>query len=236
MPNSIKEFAKTALSDPVVINVSRAGAVNLDIVQEVELVQRHRRLEAVLEALQKTAPPVIIFAASKGDVDDVAEYLLLRGIEAVSIHGGKTQEERLYAIDSFKSGEKDVLVASDIASKGMDLKNIQHVINYDMPTEIEDYVHRIGRTGRGGRTGIATTLVDPTLCSEEVMLDLKHLLDEAEQFIPPFLAALVDKRRTASPCSICGGLGHEIDRCPKITTMAHKQFSALRASEHGSDL
>jgi ATP-dependent RNA helicase DDX41 len=216
MPNSIREFARNALSNPVLINVGRAGAANLDIVQEVELVDHTRRLGSLLSALQKTAPPVIIFAAAKGDVDDILEYLLLRGVEAVAIHGGKTQEERLYAIDSFKAGKKDVLVATDIASKGLDLQNIQQVINYDMPAEIEDYVHRIGRTGRGGRTGIATTLLDPSACSEAVLLDLKHLLNEAKQYVPPFLAELKEAQFRSQPCSICGGLGHDIDKCPKV--------------------
>jgi ATP-dependent RNA helicase DDX41 len=144
------------------------------------------------------------------------EYLLLKGIEAVAIHGGKTQEERIYAIDSFKSHKKDVLVANDIASKGIDLQNIQHVINYDMPNEIEDYVHRIGRTGRGGSTGIATTFVDPSICSEAVLLDLKLLLAEAHQNIPPFLSHLGEFSSNSLPCSICGGLGHGIDKCPKV--------------------
>lgn len=135
----------------------------------------------------------------------------------MAIHGGKTQEERIYAIDSFKSRKKDVLVANDIASKGLDLQNIQHIINYDMPNEIEDYVHRIGRTGRGGSTGIATTFVDPTICSEAVLLDLKLLLAEAHQNIPPFLAAIAsDPSFSVHPCSICGGLGHGIDKCPKV--------------------
>lgn len=150
-------------------------------------------------------------------MDDVLEYLLLKGVEAVAIHGGKTQEERIYAIDSFKSHKKDVLVANDIASKGIDLQNIQHVINFDMPNEIEDYVHRIGRTGRGGSTGIATTFVDPTSCSEAVLLDLKLLLAEAQQHIPSFLSSLGELPSNAVPCSICGGLGHGIDKCPKVT-------------------
>jgi ATP-dependent RNA helicase DDX41 len=72
-------------------------------------------------------------------VDDIHEYLLLKGVEAVAIHGGKTQEEREYAIASFKSSKKDVLVATDVASKGLDFAEIKHVINYDMPKEIEDY-------------------------------------------------------------------------------------------------
>lgn len=85
-----------------------------------------------------------------------------------------------------------------------------------MPNEIEDYVHRIGRTGRGGSTGIATTFVDPSICSEAVLLDLKLLLDEAKQYIPPFLLALGEIPCNMKPCSICGGLGHGIDKCPKV--------------------
>jgi ATP-dependent RNA helicase DDX41 len=216
MPNSIKDFALNALNEPVLINVGRAGAANLNIVQEVEFVDKNKRLDAILEALQKTAPPVIIFASSKSEVDDVLEFLLLKGIEAVAIHGGKSQEERIYAIDSFKSHKKDVLVANDIASKGIDLQNIQHVINYDLPNEIEDYVHRIGRTGRGGSTGIATTFVDPSICSEAVLLDLKLLLAEAQQNIPLFLENLGDLPSLSIPCSICGGLGHGVDKCPKV--------------------
>lgn len=118
------------------------------------------------------------------------------------------QEEREFAIRSFKEYKKDVLVATDVASKGLDFAEIQHVINYDMPKEIEDYgmcimnklistllklylVHRIGRTGRSGKTGIATTFINQH-CSEQIRLDLKHLLREAKQKVPPFLAAMED--------------------------------------------
>ena len=85
-----------------------------------------------------------------------------------------------------QKGEKDVLVATDVASKGLDFPNIQHVINYDLPDEIENYVHRIGRTGRSGKTGIATTFINKNQ-SESILLDLKHLLKEAKQRIPPIL-------------------------------------------------
>ena len=90
------------------------------------------------------------------------------------------QEEREYAIRSFKTGAKDVMVASGIASKGLDFNEIQHVIVYSMPKEIEDYVHEIGRTGRSGKTGIATTFVNMNT-SEHTLLDLKYLLMEARQ-------------------------------------------------------
>ena len=85
-----------------------------------------------------------------------------------------------------QGGDKDVLVATDVASKGLDFPNIQHVINYDLPNEIENYVHRIGRTGRSGKTGIATTFINKNQ-SESILLDLKHLLREAKQRIPPIL-------------------------------------------------
>ena len=85
-----------------------------------------------------------------------------------------------------QAGRKDVLVATDVASKGLDFPDIQHVINYDMPDEIENYVHRIGRTGRCGKTGIATTFINKNQ-SESILLDLKHLLQEAKQRIPPVL-------------------------------------------------
>lgn len=85
-----------------------------------------------------------------------------------------------------QKGEKDVLVATDVASKGLDFPNIQHVVNYDLPDEIENYVHRIGRTGRSGKTGIATTFINKNQ-GESILLDLKHLLKEAKQRIPPVL-------------------------------------------------
>ncbi|KAK1334130.1 hypothetical protein QTO34_005130 [Cnephaeus nilssonii] len=130
MPKNIEDFAKSAL--------------------EVEYVKEEAKMVYLLECLQKTPPPVLIFA----DMDAIHEYLLLKGVEAVAIHGGKDQEERTKAIEAFREGEKDVLVATDVASKGLDFPAIQHVINYDMPEEIENYVHRIGRTGRSGNTGM----------------------------------------------------------------------------------
>jgi len=151
MPRKIQNFAKSALVCPVEVNVGRAGAANLDVFQEVEYVKEEAKIVYLLECLQKTSPPVLIFCESKADVDDIHEYLLLKGVEAVAIHGSKDQEERDNAISRFKSAKADVLVATDIASKGLDFPDVQHVINYDMPKEIENYVHRIGRTGGAER-------------------------------------------------------------------------------------
>lgn len=132
MPAKIKDFAKTALVLPITINVGRAGAANFDVIQEVEYVKEDAKILYLLECLQKTPPPVLIFCSNQGDVDAVHEYLLLKRVEAVAIHGGKDQAERQAAIKAFKEGKKDVLVATDVASKGLDFPDIKHVINYGM--------------------------------------------------------------------------------------------------------
>ncbi|CAD6576784.1 MAG: DEAD-box ATP-dependent RNA helicase 35 [Tremellales sp. Tagirdzhanova-0007] len=216
MPRKIQDFAQQSLISPILVNVGRAGAANMDVIQEVEYVKQEAKMVYLLECLQKTPPPVIIFSDNKNEVD---EYLLLKGVEAVAIHGSKTQEEREYAIRSFKTGAKDVMVASGVASKGLDFNEIQHVIVYSMPKEIEDYVHEIGRTGRSGKTGLATTFVNMNT-SEQTLLDLKYLLMEAKQKIPEFLMSIDDPRAThggvLKGCPICGGLGHGLSDCPKL--------------------
>lgn len=254
MPFKIKKFAESNLVNPVTINIGRAGAANLDVIQDVECVEDGEKLTHILKSLTKSAPPVIIFCENKRDVDKVHEYLLLKGIDAVSIHGGKDQSERNKSIEQFKVWNfifrciiswllfdfqhflKDVLVATDVISKGLDFPAINHVINFDMPAEIENYVHRIGRTGkkvwvsqnvrnnlfvvgRGGKTGTATTLITPNQ-SEVVLKDLQHLLVEAKQKVPEFLSFATEKLLEEDKelvaltgvrgCAYCGGLGHRI--------------------------
>ena len=137
-----------------------------------------------------------------------------------------------------------MLVATDIAAKGLDFPNIQHVINFDMPSEIENYIHRIGRTGRCGHTGIATTFINKDV-EESVLLDLKHLLIEAKQRVPPVLQALEDPVEEfdidgTTACPFCGGLGHRITNCPKIDKDARritnsKKDSLAKSSGYGGD-
>ncbi|KAI8817044.1 P-loop containing nucleoside triphosphate hydrolase protein [Fimicolochytrium jonesii] len=245
MPKKIQNFARSALVKPVVVNVGRAGAANLDVIQEVEYVKQEAKIVYLLECLQKTSPPVLVFAENKNDVDDIHEYLLLKGVDCVAIHGGKDQAEREYAVKAFKDGKADVLVATDVASKGLDFAMIQHVINYDMPKEIEDYVHRIGRTGRSGRTGVATTFINRN-SAEEILLDLKYLLKEAKQRVPPVLEALEDPNEKFRggegefvegldvDCTFCGGLGHRITNCPKLEAQRRQTMSSHRSMHAGS--
>lgn len=252
MPQKFQDFAKDVLVKPILVNVGRAGAANLDVIQEVEYVKQDAKIVYLLECLQKTAPPVVIFCERKGDVDDIHEYLILKGVEAASIHGGKDQEERNEAIDLFKRGEKDVLIATDVAAKGLDFPDIKHVINFDMPAEIENYVHRIGRTGRCGKTGVATTFINKSV-PESALLDLKHLLIEAKQTVPPVLRALEDPYTDTTEgdglsnatgtkgCAFCGGLGHRITECPKVDSQVRKigagrrDFLAGKSEGYGGD-
>lgn len=237
MPKKIQNFAKSALVCPVEVNVGRAGAANLDVFQEVEYVKEEAKIVYLLECLQKTQPPVLIFCENKADVDDIHEYLLLKGVEAVAIHGSKDQEERNGAIQKFKKGKADVLVATDVASKGLDFPDVQHVINYDMPKEIENYVHRIGRTGRCGKTGVATTFINKN-SPETVLLDLKQLLIEAKQRIPLVLQTMEVNEDAlqgdGKGCDFCGGLGHRVANCPKLDKQATRQIKD-RDDKFGGD-
>ncbi|MCO5566115.1 hypothetical protein L7F22_019791 [Adiantum nelumboides] len=208
MPQKIRTFAEESLIAPIVVNVGRAGAANLSIIQSVEYVKQEAKLMYLLEVLQKTAPPVIVFSDNKNEVDDIQEFLLRKGVEA------------------------DVMVANSVASKGLDFPDIQHVINFSMPKDIEEYVHQIGRTGRGGKTGLATTFVNSS-AEEASLLDLKYLLIEAKQHVPPFLLAIQDTQGGGSGCQFCGGLGHSIANCPKLDRQQTRQRAGFSGGDGG---
>ena len=162
---------------------------------------------------------------------------MLKGVQAVAIHGSKDQEDRIKAVAEFRQLKKDVLVATDVASKGLDFPAIQHVINYDMPDDIENYVHRIGRTGRSGKKGLATTFINNS-CEQSVLADLKALLLEASQIIPPFLVDIGPSQESflelggERGCSYCGGLGHRITECPKLEAVRTKQISSIGRQDY----
>uniref|UniRef100_A0A0K0F9A1 RNA helicase n=1 Tax=Strongyloides venezuelensis TaxID=75913 RepID=A0A0K0F9A1_STRVS len=247
MPRKIQNFAKKALIKPIIVNIGRAGAASLNVTQDITYVRGEDRLRKILDYLQKTPPRVIIFAERKGDVDKICEFLLSKGIAAASIHGEKDQEERHEAINRFRQGFRDVLVATDIASKGLDFPNIMHVINYDMPKDIENYVHRIGRTGRSGKKGLATTFINKK-SDLSTLADLKQLLIEADQELPQFLKELViqisdndqedenteELSSEDKGCSYCSGLGHKISTCPKLEANNRKQTYGRESRYHES--
>src|SRR4051812_25517445 len=162
MPAPIKKLADRFLSNPKQVEVSRPATANLSIEQSlVETSSRGKRdtLRRLLEADDlKTA---IIFSNRKTTVRDLAESLQRNGFKASQIHGDMEQAERIRELDRFKNGEINILVASDVAARGLDIKGVSHVFNFDVPWHPDDYIHRIGRTGRAGATGKAITLVTP---------------------------------------------------------------------------
>ena len=103
----------------------------------------------------------LVFARTRGEVDDLAEALSGRGHDAAALHGGLSQEQRDRVMGRFRDGALDVLVATDVAARGLDIEHVSHVVNFDVPSSPDVYVHRIGRTGRAGREGMAITLVEP---------------------------------------------------------------------------
>jgi len=134
-------------------------------------------------------PPIIVFCNGKKGCDVLARSLDKQGYPSATIHSGKDQATREMAIEGFKSGEFEILVATDIAGRGIDIQGVEHVINYDMPKDIESYTHRIGRTGRAGRKGVSTTFVTgegPE--AKGVLYDLKMMLTQCKQVVPPELA------------------------------------------------
>ncbi|KAL8106365.1 DEAD-box ATP-dependent RNA helicase 35-like [Apium graveolens] len=220
MPKKIRDFARSALVKPVTVIVGEAGAASLNVIQEVEYVKQEEKFLCLLQGLEKTPSPVLVLSESQAEVDKIHEYLISKGVEAVSVHGGKDNEERQHAISCFKAGKKDVLVATDVVLTSFDFHNIQHVINFDMPEQIENYIHRIGRCGEAE---IATTFITSRQ-SEAILRALKHVLIEAKQKVPPVLAELSDVTEAAAfgnanqfkVCANCGELSHCIQNCPKL--------------------
>jgi ATP-dependent RNA helicase RhlE len=162
MPPEVAKLAEGLLNNPVRVAVATHGDPIGKIDQSVELMttgEKRARLAAILSAPE--ASRVIVFARTKRGADRVAQNLGKDGIRAEAIHGNKAQNARNRAMDAFRSGRVKVLVATDIAARGIDVVGISHVINYDLPDEAESYVHRIGRTARNGADGIAITLCAP---------------------------------------------------------------------------
>jgi superfamily II DNA/RNA helicase len=162
MPAPIKKLADRFLSNPKQVEVSRPASQNMQIEQAlVECSSRDKKstLRGLLRA--DDVRTAIIFSNRKTTVRDLANELRRDGFAAGQIHGDMEQAERIRELDRFKAGEINILVASDVAARGLDVKGVSHVINYDVPWHPDDYVHRIGRTGRAGATGKAFTLATP---------------------------------------------------------------------------
>jgi ATP-dependent RNA helicase RhlE len=161
MPDEIAHLAESILRDPVRIEVTPAASTVDTIEQFLYYADREHKMPLLVDLLKdKSKESVLIFSRTKHGADKIAKNLLREGIRSDAIHGNKSQTARQIALKKFKAKKIRVLIATDIASRGIDIDNLSHVINYDLPEDPESYVHRIGRTGRAGMTGIALSFCD----------------------------------------------------------------------------
>lgn len=167
MPKPIQELADKLLINPTKIKIAPAEVTNHDITQKYYVINENERNEAIIRLLDTQNPTSsIIFTRTKKEADNLNEFLHAQGYDSVALHGDLDQRARREAINAFKGRNTDkkrvpILVATDVASRGLDISNVSHVFNYHIPLNPESYIHRIGRTGRAGKKGVAITLVSP---------------------------------------------------------------------------
>lgn len=162
MPGSIRKLAQRYLQDPVEITVKSTTTTSPNTTQRYLVVSYPQKIEALTRILEvETFDAMIVFVRTKNETETVAEKLRARGFSAMAINGDLNQIQRERTVAQLKSGQLDILVATDVAARGLDVDRISHVINFDIPTDTESYVHRIGRTGRAGRSGDAISFVTP---------------------------------------------------------------------------
>ena len=195
----IKKLASSFLNDPVTIEVARSNATADTVTQIVYKVEDDDRRDAVTHLIKARAlKQVLVFSNTKIGASRLARQLEQEGIKAIAIHGDKSQQERIAALDAFKKGEVDVMVATDVAARGLDIAELPCVINYDLPYNAEDYVHRIGRTGRAGASGDALSIFSSK--EERLLLDIEKLIKTklTRGELPSFTPARVARREDVS--------------------------------------
>ncbi len=162
MPAPIRRISKRFLNDPQEVKVQGRTATASDIRQRVLTVPHHRKLDALTRILEVEAfEAMIVFVRTKQATETLAERLRARGFSAAAINGDVVQAQREKTVQQLRGGDLDVLVATDVAARGLDVERISHVVNHDLPTDAESYVHRVGRTGRAGRSGDAISFATP---------------------------------------------------------------------------
>ncbi|KAI9075753.1 hypothetical protein K1719_042239 [Acacia pycnantha] len=193
-PKEIQRLAADFLSNYVFLAVGRVGSSTDLIVQRVEFVQESDKRSHLMDLLhaqrangvQGKQALTLVFVETKKGADALEHWLCINGFPATTIHGDRTQQEREMALRSFKSGNTPILVATDVAARGLDIPHVAHVVNFDLPNDIDDYVHRIGRTGRAGKKGLATAFFNEN--NSSLARALADLMQEANQEVPAWLS------------------------------------------------
>ncbi|KAJ5163330.1 uncharacterized protein N7500_005160 [Penicillium coprophilum] len=177
MPAAVERIARKYLRRPAIITIGGVGEAVDTVEQRVEMIsgedKRKKRLAEILQS-GEFRPPIIVFVNIKRNCDAIAREIKQMGFSSVTLHGSKTQDQREAALASVRNGSTDVLVATDLAGRGIDVPDVSLVVNFNMATSIESYTHRIGRTGRAGKSGVAITFLGSE--DSDVMYDLKQML------------------------------------------------------------
>jgi ATP-dependent RNA helicase DeaD len=165
LPPRIASIAKRQLRDPVLVTIDREivpQGESARVRQVAYIVPRAHKMTALARVLDIEQPTsAIVFCRTRTEVDELSETLMARGLRADALHGGLSQDQRDRVMTKFRTRKTDLLIATDVAARGLDVKHVSHVVNFDVPADAESYVHRIGRTGRAGREGVAITLAEP---------------------------------------------------------------------------
>lgn len=202
-PKEIQMLARDFLHDYIFLAIGRVGSTSENITQKVVWVEEHDKRSFLLDLLDaaglnqntETEPSLTLtFVETKKGADQLDEYLYREGFPVTSIHGDRTQREREEALKRFRCGRSPILVATAVAARGLDIPNVKHVINFDMPSDVEEYVHRIGRTGRMGNLGLATSFFNEK--NRNLTKDLVELIVESNQELPGWLEALAMESRS----------------------------------------
>ncbi|KAH0485583.1 MAG: hypothetical protein KVP17_000811 [Porospora cf. gigantea B] len=191
-PTEIQELAKNFMNNYLFLTVGRIGSTSEFIKQhliQTRLEDDKPRKLLELIAATTTGGLMLIFVETKRKAAMIEKFLLGKQIRAVSIHGDKNQREREAALEYFRNGAYPVMVATDVAARGLDISNVNHVVNCDLPNNIEDYVHRIGRTGRAGKEGLASSFV--SMHNKPILRDLLTILHESHQQVPSWFMEMV---------------------------------------------
>ena len=204
-PKEIQRLAADFLNNYIFLKVGRVGSTTDFITQNLYLVEDQDKMGHLIDAINTIEGLTLIFVETKRSADRLEEVLYNAGFPSTSIHGDRTQREREQALESFRTGRTPILVATDVAARGLDISNVAHVINYDMPRDIDDYVHRIGRTGRAGNSGVATAFFNDK--NRNLVRDLVVLLEEANQKVPTWLSNMNTEMSRSRPSGGGGGYG-----------------------------
>jgi superfamily II DNA/RNA helicase len=239
-PKEIQVLARDFLNNYVFLAVGRVGSTSVMITQRLEWVDENEKRSFLLDLL-RTDPTALtlVFVETKRGADDLERFLQYENYPAISIHGDKCQVEREDALALFKTGRKPILVATAVAARGLDISNVKFVVNFDLPTDIDEYVHRIGRTGRAGNTGEAISFFNDK--NRNIAKDLYDLLKETQQEVPDFLIKMVDEIRSTQTH---GGRKYGSNSGPRFTggnqfhnrdyRLNNKNFGNIQHSQHSN--